>query len=134
MGSAVALADQAWQVPLLGGFVFAVGTLLLLLHPYGEINRSFRSGLRRAAASLLRAQLRHGGGGGSGGGGGGGGGGGDAGLLGTCQAVELEARLTPGMLVLGCEVPPNAGVGLILLAASLAIGVGHYVIVAGVFF
>ena len=39
-----------------------------------------------------------------------------------------------GMLVLGCEVPPNAGVGLILLAASLAIGVGHYVIVAGVFF
>ena len=109
-------------MPLLGSFVFAVGALLLLIHSYGEINRSFRSGLRRAAASLLRAQLRHGGGGG------------DAGLLGTCQAVELEARLTPGMLVLGCEVPPNAGVGLILLAASLAIGVGHYVIVAGVFF
>ena len=125
MGSAVALADQAWHVPLLGSFVFAVGALLLIIHSYGEINRSFRSGLRRAAASLLRAQLRHGGGGG---------GGGDAGLLGTCQAVELEARLTPGMLVLGCEVPPNAGVGLILLAASLAIGVGHYVIVAGVFF
>ena len=97
MGSAVALADQAWHVPLLGGFVFAVGALLLLLHPYGEINRSFRSGLRRAAASLLRAQLRHGGGGGGGGGG--------AGLLGTCQAVELEACLTPGMLVLGCKVP-----------------------------
>ena len=50
------------------------------------------------------------------------------------RAVELEACLTPGMLVLGCEVHPNAGVGLILLAVSLAIGVGHYVIVAGVLF
>ena len=71
-----------------------------------------------------------GGGGGGGGEGEGGGGGGDAGLLGTCQAVELEAGSAPGMLVLGCEVPPNAGVLLILLAVGLAVGVGQYVLVS----
>ena len=55
----------------------------------------------------------------------------DAGLLGACHAVELEARTAPGMLILGCEVPAHAGLVLLLLGLGAALGVVHYAIVYG---
>ena len=87
LASGLALAEQGWVAPLLVTTLFALVATVHVLHTYDGLNQRFRAGLRRAAAALLRAELRHSGGGGA-----------DAGLLGACHAVELEARTAPGML------------------------------------
>ena len=135
--SLVGLSQHGWTSacarPLIAVALFATLGVVHLVFLYDAINLGLRAGLRRAAAMLLRAQLRQGSNGcGNGGSGGAGGNGASAGLLGALEAVTLEAQLGSGMMILGLEVPPRAGLALLVLSVAAAIGTLHYVLVVTV--